>query len=187
MEAPVRAGGRRRGAATPHLVARGVRARPGGVSHVAAFSLAGFLARSAAASAASAALAALALSTASAARFAALKGSMALIVRLTAFSTDGILPSLVHGIASMMMLPHAHMSPPKRAGASLMPMGTGRTGANVPTAIGVPDVSGDGLPDLRARMRSDGQTRIYSPSRTDTNPAVKIVLAVDWNTVKAFG
>ncbi|MFE6420768.1 MULTISPECIES: DNRLRE domain-containing protein [Streptomyces] len=65
--------------------------------------------------------------------------------------------------------------------------GTSWTEANVPTAIGIPDVSGDGIPDIWARLRSDGQTRIYHPSRTNTNAPVKIVLTVDWNAVKAFG
>lgn len=47
---------------------------------------------------------------------------MALMVRLIALRTDGILPSFVQGMASRMMLPHDHMSPPKQAMASLMPM-----------------------------------------------------------------
>ena len=82
-----------------------------------AFSMASFLARSAAASAALAAF-----RTASAARLAALKAWMASMVRLIALRTDGILPSFAHGMASRMMLPHDHMSPPKQAMASLMPM-----------------------------------------------------------------
>lgn len=65
--------------------------------------------------------------------------------------------------------------------------GTSWSEANIPTAIGIPDVSGDGIPDIWARLRSDGATRIYHPSRTNTNPPVKVVLSVDWNTVKAFG
>ncbi|MDX2682693.1 DNRLRE domain-containing protein [Streptomyces soliscabiei] len=65
--------------------------------------------------------------------------------------------------------------------------GTGWTDAAVPTAIGIPDVSGDGIADIWARFASDGYTRIYNPSRTNTNAPVKTVLSVDWNTVKAFG
>jgi hypothetical protein len=67
------------------------------------------------------------------------------------------------------------------------PYGTNWTDAGVPTAIGIPDVSGDGIPDIWARFASDGYTRIYNPSRTNTNPAVKVVLSVNWNTVRAFG
>ncbi|MFE5088092.1 DNRLRE domain-containing protein [Streptomyces mirabilis] len=67
------------------------------------------------------------------------------------------------------------------------PYGTGWTDANVPTAIGIPDVNKDGIPDIWARLASDGYTRIYNPSRTNTNAAVKVVLSVNWNTVKAFG
>ncbi|MGJ3559327.1 hypothetical protein ACR6C2_13535 [Streptomyces sp. INA 01156] len=59
--------------------------------------------------------------------------------------------------------------------------------ANIPTALGIPDVSGDGVPDIWARLRSDGHTRIYNPSRTDTGSPVKVVLTVDWNAIKAFG
>jgi hypothetical protein len=67
------------------------------------------------------------------------------------------------------------------------PYGTGWTEASVPTVIGIPDVSGDGIPDLWARFSSDGYTRIYHPSRTNTNSAVRVVLTVNWNTVKTFG
>ncbi|MEU6098675.1 DNRLRE domain-containing protein [Streptomyces sp. NPDC047079] len=79
----------------------------------------------------------------------------------------------------------------KLAGNSLTgkdePYGTSWTEANVPTAIGIPDVSGDAIPDIWGRFASDGFTRIWNPSRTDTNPSVKVVLSVNWNTVKAFG
>src|SRR5690348_1987223 len=47
---------------------------------------------------------------------------MALMVRLTALMTDGILPSFDHGIASTTMPTQDHMSPPKQEMASLMPM-----------------------------------------------------------------
>ncbi|MEU6534640.1 DNRLRE domain-containing protein [Streptomyces sp. NPDC047000] len=65
--------------------------------------------------------------------------------------------------------------------------GVNWTEADVPTAIGIPDVNGDGVPDIWARLASDGYTRIYHPSRTDTNAPVRVVLTVNWNTVKAFG
>ncbi|MFB7599143.1 DNRLRE domain-containing protein [Streptomyces sp. NPDC056160] len=67
------------------------------------------------------------------------------------------------------------------------PYGTSWTETNVPTAIGIPDVNDDGIPDIWARLASDGATRIYHPSRTNTNAPVRIVLTVNWNTVKAFG
>ncbi|MFE0818773.1 DNRLRE domain-containing protein [Streptomyces sp. NPDC058847] len=65
--------------------------------------------------------------------------------------------------------------------------GTSWTEANVSTALGIPDVSGDGIPDIWARYGGDGQMRIYHPSRTNTNPAVKNVLSADWSKVKALG
>ncbi|MFF9819700.1 hypothetical protein ACF1GV_41500, partial [Streptomyces sp. NPDC014006] len=65
--------------------------------------------------------------------------------------------------------------------------GTNWTDVNVPTAIGIPDVNNDGIPDIWARLASDGYTRIYHPSRTNTNAPVRVVLSVNWNTVKAFG
>ncbi|MCX3062407.1 DNRLRE domain-containing protein [Streptomyces beihaiensis] len=65
--------------------------------------------------------------------------------------------------------------------------GTGWTDTAVPTALGIPDVNGDGIPDMWVRKSSDGYTRIYYPSRTNTNAEVKIVLHADWNTAKAFG
>ncbi|MEV0982447.1 DNRLRE domain-containing protein [Streptomyces sp. NPDC049915] len=65
--------------------------------------------------------------------------------------------------------------------------GTSWTDVNVPTVIGIPDVNNDGIPDIWARLASDGYTRIYHPSRTNTNAPVRVVLSVNWNTVKAFG
>lgn len=67
------------------------------------------------------------------------------------------------------------------------PYGTNWTEAHVPTAIGIPDVSGDGIPDIWARFSEDGYTRIYHPSREKTGSPVRVVLGVDWNSVKAFG
>ncbi|MFD1659319.1 DNRLRE domain-containing protein [Streptomyces caeni] len=65
--------------------------------------------------------------------------------------------------------------------------GTGWTDTNVSTALGIPDVNQDGVPDIWARFGSDGQMRIYYPSRTNTNPPVKVVLSLDWRTVRALG
>lgn len=47
-------------------------------------------------------------------------------------------------------------------------------------------MNGDRIPDMWVRFASDGQTRVYHPSKTNTNGPVKIVLSVDWKTVKAF-
>ncbi|MCH0563131.1 DNRLRE domain-containing protein [Streptomyces sp. MUM 2J] len=65
--------------------------------------------------------------------------------------------------------------------------GSGWTASYVTAAVGIPDVNGDGIPDMWARFGNDGKMRVYYPSRTNTNGPVKIVLSVDWSTVKAFG
>ncbi|MFI5759281.1 DNRLRE domain-containing protein [Streptomyces sp. NPDC051569] len=65
--------------------------------------------------------------------------------------------------------------------------GTNWTEANMTTALGIPDVNKNGIPDIWARHGADGQMRVYHPSRTNPNPAVKIVLTLDWRTVKALG
>ncbi|MFF8594422.1 DNRLRE domain-containing protein [Streptomyces sp. NPDC015220] len=64
---------------------------------------------------------------------------------------------------------------------------TGWTEAAVPTAIGIPDVNDDGVPDIWARLATDGYTRIYHPSRTSAGAPVRVVLSSDWSTIKAFG
>ncbi|MET9436670.1 DNRLRE domain-containing protein [Streptomyces sp. NPDC006551] len=65
--------------------------------------------------------------------------------------------------------------------------GTNWTAANVSTAIGIPDVNGDGIPDIWARFASDGHISVYHPSTTNTNGPVKTVLSVNWNGIKSFG
>jgi hypothetical protein len=65
--------------------------------------------------------------------------------------------------------------------------GTNWTEANVSTALGIPDVNNDGIPDIWARSGTDGQIRIYHPSRTNTNAPVKIVISSDWSGAKSFG
>ncbi|NEE47972.1 hypothetical protein G3M55_25610, partial [Streptomyces sp. SID8455] len=64
--------------------------------------------------------------------------------------------------------------------------GNNWTQANISAIVSVPDVNGDRIPDMWVRFASDGQTRVYHPSKTNTNGPVKIVLSVDWKTVKAF-
>ncbi|MEV7280369.1 DNRLRE domain-containing protein [Streptomyces sp. NPDC093111] len=64
--------------------------------------------------------------------------------------------------------------------------GTNWTEAHVTAIVGIPDVNGDRIPDLWARFE-DGQMRVYYPSSTNTNGAVKVVLSVDWNAIKSFG
>ncbi|NMO56349.1 VCBS repeat-containing protein [Actinoplanes sp. TBRC 11911] len=63
--------------------------------------------------------------------------------------------------------------------------GTSWTPAHVTAIIAIPDVNNDRIPDMWARFE-DGQTRVYYPSATNTNPFVKIVLTVNWSTVKTF-
>ncbi|MFJ8667419.1 hypothetical protein [Streptomyces sp. NPDC093600] len=65
--------------------------------------------------------------------------------------------------------------------------GTNWTAANVSTAIGIPDVSGDGIPDIWARFASTGYISVYHPSTTNTNGPVKTVLSANWNGIKSFG
>ncbi|MEU4675950.1 DNRLRE domain-containing protein [Micromonospora sp. NPDC023737] len=65
--------------------------------------------------------------------------------------------------------------------------GNSWTEANVSALIGIPDVSGDRVPDLWARSGTDGQMRIYHPSTTNTNAPVKVVLGDDWRIMKSFG
>lgn len=65
--------------------------------------------------------------------------------------------------------------------------GTSWTETNVSAVIGIPDVNGDGVPDIWARFGTDGQIRIYHPSTTNTNAPVKVVIGEDWRSFKAFG
>ncbi len=65
--------------------------------------------------------------------------------------------------------------------------GSSWTEANVSTAIGIPDVNGDGVPDIWARFADTGNIKLYYPSTTNTNPPVKTVLSVNWNGIKSFG
>ncbi|MEU6226725.1 DNRLRE domain-containing protein [Streptomyces sp. NPDC047042] len=67
------------------------------------------------------------------------------------------------------------------------PFGTSWTEANVNSAIGIPDLSGDGIPDIWARFASDGHMSIYHPSTTNTNGPVKTVIGSGWNEKLAFG
>ncbi|MFG3409621.1 DNRLRE domain-containing protein [Streptomyces sp. NPDC048142] len=67
-----------------------------------------------------------------------------------------------------------------------VPYGNNWTETNISALVGVPDLNGDRIPDMWARFGSDGKTRVYHPSKTNTNGPVKIVLSVDWRTVKAF-
>lgn len=65
--------------------------------------------------------------------------------------------------------------------------GTAWTEANIGTVIGIPDVNGDRVPDLWAVFAADGQTRVYHPTTTNTGAPVKVVLSVDWRSIRAFG
>ncbi|WP_343244492.1 DNRLRE domain-containing protein [Streptomyces sp. SID11385] len=63
--------------------------------------------------------------------------------------------------------------------------GTSWSGASVKVALGIPDISGDKIPDIWAWF-ADGSIRVYHPSKTNTNPAVKTVIA-DWSLIKGIG
>jgi hypothetical protein len=65
--------------------------------------------------------------------------------------------------------------------------GTGWTEASVNAAIGIPDISNDGIPDIWARFASDGHMSVYHPSTTNTNAAVTTVIGSGWNDKLAFG
>lgn len=67
------------------------------------------------------------------------------------------------------------------------PFGTSWTEANVDAAIGIPDINGDGIPDIWARFKSDGHVSIYHPSTTNTNAPVKTVISSGWGDKLAFG
>ncbi|MGW4467913.1 helix-turn-helix domain-containing protein [Micromonospora sp. NPDC004704] len=65
--------------------------------------------------------------------------------------------------------------------------GTSWTSTNVTAVVGIPDISGDRIPDLWARNGPDGTIRVYHPSATNTNAFVKVIIAENWSTFKAFG
>ncbi|MEV6349921.1 DNRLRE domain-containing protein [Actinoplanes sp. NPDC051851] len=65
--------------------------------------------------------------------------------------------------------------------------GTGWGASTISAIVSIPDVSGDGVPDMWVRYASDGQIRVYHPSTTATGDAVKVVLGANWSEVKTFG
>ncbi|MER7332468.1 MULTISPECIES: DNRLRE domain-containing protein [unclassified Micromonospora] len=65
--------------------------------------------------------------------------------------------------------------------------GTAWTEANMSAVVSIPDVSGDGVPDLWARSGTDGMMRVYHPLKTNVGNPVKVVLGDDWRGVKSFG
>ncbi|MGW4464032.1 DNRLRE domain-containing protein [Micromonospora sp. NPDC004704] len=65
--------------------------------------------------------------------------------------------------------------------------GNSWTSTNVTAVVGIPDISGDRIPDLWARNGPDGSIRVYHPSATNTNPFVKVIIAENWSTIRAFG
>ncbi|MFV2120106.1 DNRLRE domain-containing protein, partial [Streptomyces sp. Act-28] len=67
------------------------------------------------------------------------------------------------------------------------PFGNSWTETNVNAAIGIPDINGDGIPDIWARFASDGRVAVYHPSAVDTNGPVKTVIGSGWNDKLAFG
>ncbi|WP_346772011.1 FG-GAP-like repeat-containing protein [Streptomyces sp. JH34] len=67
------------------------------------------------------------------------------------------------------------------------PYGNSWTGAAIDTAIGIPDVNNDRIPDIWARFTVDGSVKVYHPSKTNTNGPAKTVISGGWGDVKAFG
>ncbi|ELP68994.1 DNRLRE domain-containing protein [Streptomyces turgidiscabies] len=65
--------------------------------------------------------------------------------------------------------------------------GTTWTEANVNAAIGIPDINGDGIPDIWARFASDGHMSVYHPATNWANGPVKTVIGSGWNEKLAFG
>lgn len=65
--------------------------------------------------------------------------------------------------------------------------GTGWTETAVLSAIGIPDVNKDGVPDIWARFGDTGNMKLYYPSTTNTNGPVRTVLGVDWRDMRALG
>ncbi|SCG58006.1 FG-GAP-like repeat-containing protein [Micromonospora halophytica] len=65
--------------------------------------------------------------------------------------------------------------------------GTGWTEAAIDVVVAIPDVSGDGVPDLWVRFSSDRKLRVYHPSRTNAGAPVKIVIDHDMVFTKSYG
>ncbi|GIJ20141.1 hypothetical protein [Micromonospora lutea] len=66
-------------------------------------------------------------------------------------------------------------------------IGTGWTEAAYNAVIGIPDVSGDGIPDLWTRSGTDGMIRLHRPSLTNIDASVQVVLSPDYTPFRAFG
>ncbi len=66
-------------------------------------------------------------------------------------------------------------------------IGTGWTEAAYNAVIGIPDVSGDGIPDLWTRSGTDGKIRLHRPSLTNIDASVQVVLSPDYTSFRAFG
>lgn len=65
--------------------------------------------------------------------------------------------------------------------------GASWTEAKVNAATGIPDINGDLIPDIWARIASDGHLPAYHPSTTNTNAPVKTVIGLGWNDTLALG
>ncbi|MEU7017149.1 DNRLRE domain-containing protein [Streptomyces sp. NPDC046385] len=65
--------------------------------------------------------------------------------------------------------------------------GSNWTTTNISAIVAIPDVNGDRIPDLWVRYADTGNIKVYYPSATNTNAAVKTVLSADWRGIKSFG
>ncbi|MFV2019021.1 DNRLRE domain-containing protein [Micromonospora sp. LOL_023] len=65
--------------------------------------------------------------------------------------------------------------------------GTGWSASAVNAVVGVPDLNGDGRPDIWARFSSDGQLRIYHPSTTNAGTPVQVLSSTVYPGIRAFG
>ncbi|WP_431728995.1 FG-GAP repeat domain-containing protein [Verrucosispora sp. TAA-831] len=66
-------------------------------------------------------------------------------------------------------------------------IGTGWTETTYNAVVGIPDVSGDGIPDLWVRAGVDGKIQLHRPSLTNIDASVQIVLSMNYHLLRAFG
>jgi hypothetical protein len=65
--------------------------------------------------------------------------------------------------------------------------GTGWTSSAVTAVLGIPDVSGDRIPDMWARRGDTGIVKVYWPSATAMGGMQDAIITANWATMKGFG